>query len=53
MGKDDLFDPIQSGMGHNSGCPTLVRERIRQASILVIEANHCPDMLERDEKTGV
>ena len=30
--------------------PTLVQERIRKANILVIEANHCTDMLEKDEK---
>jgi phosphoribosyl 1,2-cyclic phosphodiesterase len=30
--------------------PTLVKERIRQAKILVIEANHCSKMLEEDQK---
>ena len=32
------------------GCSTLVKERIRQASILVIESNHCTEMLEQDQK---
>ena len=30
--------------------PTLVKERIRQAKILVVEANHCSKMLEDDQK---
>ena len=30
--------------------PSLVRERIRQAKILVIESNYCTKMLEEDEK---
>ena len=30
--------------------PTLVRERIRQAKILVVESNYCPQMLEADNK---
>ena len=30
--------------------PGLVRERIRKAQILVIEANHCSKMLEEDQK---
>lgn len=51
-GGDDLFHPPESlawvtDLGH---APALVREKIDKASILVIEANHCPDMLERDTK---
>ena len=51
-GKDDLFDPPSSlaWVTDLGFVPTLVRERIRQASILVIEANHCTEMLERDQK---
>ena len=51
-GKEDLFDPISSlawvtDLGY---VPTLVRERIRKAKILVVEANHCTKMLEQDTK---
>ena len=51
-GKEDLFDPPCSlawvtDLGY---VPTLVRERIRQAKILVVESNHCTEMLERDSK---
>ena len=51
-GKDDLFDPFSSlawvtDLGY---VPALVRERIRQARILVLEANHCSKMLEDDKK---
>ena len=51
-GKGDLFDPPSSlaWVTDLGFVPTLVKERIRQASILVIEANHCTEMLERDEK---
>ena len=51
-GKDDLFDPPSSlaWVTDLGFVPTLVKERIRQASILVIEANHCTEMLEPDEK---
>ena len=51
-GKGDLFDPPSSlaWVTDLGFVPTLVRERIRQASILVIEANHCTEMLEKDEK---
>ncbi|HAF58098.1 MAG TPA: MBL fold metallo-hydrolase [Opitutae bacterium] len=51
-GTGDLFDPTSSlaWVTDLGFVPTLVRERIRQASILVIEANHCPDMLEQDSK---
>ena len=51
-GKDDLFDPFSSlawvtDLGY---VPALVRERIRQARILVLEANHCSKMLEEDQR---
>ena len=51
-GKEDLFDPISSlawvtDLGY---VPALVKERIRKAKILVIEANHCAKMLEQDTK---
>jgi phosphoribosyl 1,2-cyclic phosphodiesterase len=50
--QDDLFDKPSSlawvtDLGY---VPTLVRERIRQARILVVEANHCSKMLEDDPK---
>jgi len=51
-GKGDLFCPRSSlawvtDLGY---VPTLVQERIRQARILVVEANHCSKMLEEDTK---
>lgn len=51
-GEDDLFNPVSSlawvtDLGY---VPTLVKERIRQAKILVVEANHCSKMLEEDQK---
>ncbi len=51
-GGEDLFNPLESlawvtDLGY---APELVKEKIAQASILVIEANHCPRMLERDTK---
>ncbi len=51
-GGKDLFDPPGSlawvtDLGH---APALVREKISKAVILVIEANHCPEMLERDTR---
>tara|TARA_B100000886_G_scaffold327973_1_gene275940 strand:+ start:284 stop:1078 length:795 start_codon:yes stop_codon:yes gene_type:complete len=51
-GNGDLFDPTSSlawvtDLGH---VPTLVKERIRKAKILVVEANHCSQMLEEDQK---
>ena len=51
-GKEDLFNPISSlawvtDLGY---VPTLVKERIRKAKILVVEANHCAKMLEQDTK---
>jgi phosphoribosyl 1,2-cyclic phosphodiesterase len=51
-GTGDLFDPPSSlaWVTDLGFVPTLVQERIRKASILVIEANHCTEMLEKDEK---
>ncbi len=51
-GEDDLLAPRHSlawltDLGH---APAHVRERIREADVLVIEANHCPKMLEADTK---
>ena len=51
-GGEDLFNPPGSlawvtDLGH---APRLVREKIAGAAILVIEANHCSEMLERDTK---
>lgn len=51
-GKDDLFEQHGSlaWVTDLGFVPTLVRERIRQAKILVIESNYCPQMLEADIK---
>ena len=51
-GENDLFSPRRSlawltDLGH---APQHVRERIREVDVLVIEANHCPHMLEADTK---
>ncbi|MAL85780.1 MAG: MBL fold metallo-hydrolase [Opitutae bacterium] len=51
-GTGDLFDPLASlawvtDLGYAS---SLVKERIRKAKILVIEANHCSEMLKNDSK---
>lgn len=51
-GDDDLFSQKRSlawltDLGH---APQHVRERIREADVLVVEANHCPHMLEADTK---
>jgi len=51
-GDDDLLSPRRSlawltDLGH---APQHVRERIRGADVLVVEANHCPQMLEADTK---
>ena len=51
-GEDDLLSPRRSlawltDLGH---APAHVRERIRDADVLVIEANHCSLMLEADTK---
>ncbi|HTL69565.1 MAG TPA: MBL fold metallo-hydrolase [Lacunisphaera sp.] len=51
-GEGDLLAPRRSlawltDLGH---APAHVRERIRDADVLVIEANHCPQMLEADTR---
>jgi phosphoribosyl 1,2-cyclic phosphodiesterase len=51
-GDNDLLSPRRSlawltDLGH---APQHVRERIREADVLVVEANHCPQMLEADTK---
>jgi phosphoribosyl 1,2-cyclic phosphodiesterase len=51
-GEDDLLSPRRSlawltDLGH---APQHVREHIRGADVLVVEANHCPQMLEADTK---
>jgi len=51
-GDGDLFSPRHSlawltDLGH---APQHVRERIREVDVLVVEANHCPQMLEADTK---
>jgi phosphoribosyl 1,2-cyclic phosphodiesterase len=49
---DDLFSPRRTlawvtDLGH---APQSVRERIRECDVVVVEANHCPLMLEADPK---
>ena len=51
-GHGDLLSPRHSlawltDLGH---APAHVRARIREAEVLVVEANHCPVMLEADTK---
>ncbi len=51
-GHDDLFSPRQSlawvtDLGH---VPAHIREHIRDADILVVEANYCPDLLDTDSR---
>jgi phosphoribosyl 1,2-cyclic phosphodiesterase len=51
-GENDLLSPRRSlawltDLGH---APANVRERIREADVLVVEANHCPKMLEADTR---
>jgi phosphoribosyl 1,2-cyclic phosphodiesterase len=51
-GTDDLFTPAGrlawlTDLGH---APQHVRERIREADVLVVEANYCPQMLKDDRK---
>lgn len=51
-GEDDLLSPRRSlawltDLGH---APQHVRERIREADVLVVEANHCPQMLQADTR---
>ena len=51
-GNGDLFDPPGSlaWVTDLGFVPNLVRERIRQAKILVVESNYCPKLLESDNK---
>jgi phosphoribosyl 1,2-cyclic phosphodiesterase len=49
---EDLFSPRRTlawvtDLGH---APQEVRDRIREADVVVVEANHCPRMLEADPK---
>jgi phosphoribosyl 1,2-cyclic phosphodiesterase len=49
---DDLFSPRRTlawvtDLGH---APQAVRDRIRECDVVVVEANHCPKMLEADPK---
>ena len=51
-GADDLFTPAGrlawlTDLGH---APAHIRERIREAAVLVVEANYCPQMLKDDSK---
>jgi len=51
-GHDDLLSPRRSlawltDLGH---APVNVREHIREADVLVVEANHCSEMLQADTK---
>ena len=51
-GEGDLLGPRRSlawltDLGH---APLHVRERIREADVLVVEANHCPQMLQADTR---
>jgi phosphoribosyl 1,2-cyclic phosphodiesterase len=51
-GLDDLFSPRRTlawvtDLGH---APPLIRERIRESDVVVVEANHCARMLEADPK---
>lgn len=50
--EGDLFSPRRSlawvtDLGH---APANVRERIRESDVVVVEANHCPRMLEADPR---
>lgn len=51
-GADDLLTPAGrlawlTDLGH---APAHIRERIREADVLVVEANYCPEMLKADAK---
>jgi phosphoribosyl 1,2-cyclic phosphodiesterase len=51
-GQDDLFSQRRriawlTDLGH---VPRHIHERIREADVLVVEANHCPQMLEADTR---
>ncbi len=48
----DMFSPRRTlawvtDLGH---APQIVRERIRESDVVVVEANHCPRMLEADPR---
>jgi phosphoribosyl 1,2-cyclic phosphodiesterase len=50
--EDDLFSPRRTlawvtDLGH---APQNVRDRIRESDVVVVEANHCPKMLEADPR---
>ena len=51
-GGDDLFNPYYSlaWVTDLGFVPSLVRERIKEAKILVIESNYCQRMLDEDTK---
>ncbi|MBL9213939.1 MAG: MBL fold metallo-hydrolase [Opitutaceae bacterium] len=51
-GEDDLLSPRRrlawlTDLGH---APRQVQERVRDADVLVVESNHCPQMLEADPR---
>jgi phosphoribosyl 1,2-cyclic phosphodiesterase len=51
-GHDDLLSPRRTlawltDLGH---APAHIRERVRDADVLVVEANYCPHLLEADTK---
>lgn len=51
-GEDDLFSPRRkvawaTDLGY---APELVRQKIRDVDILVVESNHCPELLQRSER---
>ena len=51
-GHDDLLSPRRrlawlTDLGH---APAHIREHIREADVLVVEANHCSDMLQADTR---
>lgn len=51
-GEDDLFSPRKKAawvtdLGY---APELVRQKIRDVDLLVIESNHCPELLQQSER---
>ncbi len=49
---EDLFSPRRSltwltDLGH---APTHVREHVRESDVVVVESNHCPEMLQADTR---
>ena len=51
-GAGDLFSPLRrlawlTDLGH---CPQHIHERIREVEILVVESNHCAELLKADTK---